>query len=129
LIGEKFLAALGMAALVDVAAFAVQPIEFTKRIVAAAKTINVSFRMSFPIRVSVHSISLFVLPFDRLSNGLDRNLVFHAISRFFSCLRLNRSAGPIDTRGCGREWAMTGGSDVGWFRVASNQCLDRSLGQ
>jgi hypothetical protein len=51
LIGEKFRAALGIAAPVEVAALAVQPIEFTKRIAAAAKTVNVSFRMGSPIRV------------------------------------------------------------------------------
>jgi hypothetical protein len=84
LIGEKFLAAPGMAAPVDVAAFAVQPIEFTKRITAAAKTVNVSFRMGSPIRVAitfrvnVRSISLSVLIFNRPSNRPDRNLVFHA---------------------------------------------------
>jgi hypothetical protein len=48
LIGEKFLAAFGMAAPVDVAAFALQPIEFTKRIAAAAKIVNVNFRMGSP---------------------------------------------------------------------------------
>jgi hypothetical protein len=55
LIGEKFLAALGIAAPVDVAALAVQPAEFTKRIAAAANTVNASFRMGSPIRVSVSS--------------------------------------------------------------------------
>jgi hypothetical protein len=52
LIGEKFLAALGIAAPVDVAALAVQPTEFTKRIAAAANTVNVSFRMGSPIRLA-----------------------------------------------------------------------------
>jgi hypothetical protein len=52
LTGEKFLAALGIAAPVDVAALAVQPTEFTKRIAAAANTVNVSLRMGSPIRLA-----------------------------------------------------------------------------
>jgi hypothetical protein len=53
LIGEKFRAALGMAAPVDVAALALQPIGFTKRIAAVANTVNASLRMGSPVRVGV----------------------------------------------------------------------------
>jgi hypothetical protein len=55
LIGEKFRAAPGMAAPVNEAALAVQPIEFIKRIVAAANIINVSLRMKSPVRFSDRS--------------------------------------------------------------------------
>jgi hypothetical protein len=73
LIGEKFRAALGIAAPVDVAALAVQPIELIKRIAAAANIVNVSFRMGSPIRfgvlrISVRSISLLAFPNNRPSN-------------------------------------------------------------
>jgi hypothetical protein len=49
LIGEKFLAELGIAASVEVAALAVQPTGFTKRIVAAVNAVNASFRMGSPL--------------------------------------------------------------------------------
>jgi len=51
LIGEKFRAALGIAAPVDVAALALQLIEFTKRIAAAATTVNASLRMGSPVEL------------------------------------------------------------------------------
>jgi hypothetical protein len=81
LIGEKFRAALGIAAPVEVAALAVQPIEFTKRIAAAAKTVNVSFRMGSPIRVIlfglvIPSISLSVFSDNRPSDRFHRNFGF-----------------------------------------------------
>jgi hypothetical protein len=53
LIGEKFRAAPGIAAPVEVAALAVPPIEFIKRIAAAATTVNASLRMGSPARVGV----------------------------------------------------------------------------
>jgi hypothetical protein len=53
LIGEKFRAAPGIAAPVDVAALALQPIEFTKRIAAAATIVNASLRMGSPCPVGV----------------------------------------------------------------------------
>jgi hypothetical protein len=53
LIGEKFRAAPGIAAPVDVAALAVKPIEFTKRMVAVANTVNASLRMGSPVQVGV----------------------------------------------------------------------------
>jgi hypothetical protein len=74
-IGEKFRAAPGIAAPVNVEALALQPIEFTKRIAAAANTVNVSCRMGSPIRVSdcshgVASISLSIFLNYRPSAGI-----------------------------------------------------------
>jgi hypothetical protein len=53
LTGEKFRAALGIAAPVDVAALAVTPIEFTERTTNAAIAVNVSFRMNSPFGVGI----------------------------------------------------------------------------
>jgi hypothetical protein len=116
LIGEKFRAALGIAAPVDVAALAVQPIELIKRIAAAANIVNVSFRMGSPIRfgvlrISVRSISLLAFPNNRPSNPARWSLVFFKRSSNLSLRLLNQPARSIDPSGCGREWTVMGESD------------------
>jgi hypothetical protein len=90
LIGEKFRAALGIAAPVDVAALALQLIEFTKRIAAAAATVNASLRMGSPVGLvslsgqrpafglASRAISLSIFPNNGPSIGRARVLNFFA---------------------------------------------------
>jgi hypothetical protein len=76
LIGEKFRAALGIAAPLKVVALAVQPTELMKKIAAAANIVKVSFRMGSPVRVSGPRDNLSAPPDHRPSNPSERNSVF-----------------------------------------------------
>jgi len=89
LIGEKLRAALGIAAPLNVAALAVQPIELMKRIAAAANIVKVSFRMGSPIRfgvirISVRSISLSAFPESSIESGPPQFGLFHAVFKFIA---------------------------------------------